>query len=456
MFTKLQLIKRGTFSLLVCWFFLIATIWTAVSFGKWKKKTILKWDVSSYYLYLPATFLYRDLMHLKFYPAIDSVYHPSDRKQGYAITPYHLTGNKIIKYPLGVALFEIPGFTGASLWCMFNSTHPPDGWSEPYQLAIAMNSILFVFLGLLFLRRFLRVYFKELTTILTLLVVAFGTNLFFYTAVEPGFSHPYLFFLYCVILWFTQKWYQRQTFLESMIIGFSIGLATITRPTDILIILFPILWFSLSRSSRPDWWNQLKRARWKVLTAFGCMILPVLLQMTYWKATTGFWLYYSYEGEGFNFHDWHLIDGLFSYRKGWFIYTPLAILGFVGFFFVWKDKTLRFYLLASASYFLLTLWLTFSWWMWWYGGSFGARVMVQSTALLAFPIAALVERTMRRTFLLRFVLILIITSGIALNLFQSWQYNKAILHWGYMNKAYYWRVFGKTSYTIEDLKLLDN
>ena len=448
--------KRVSFSLLVCWLFLLATIWTAVSIGKWKKQIILKWDVSSYYLYLPATFLYRDLMHLEFYPAIDSVYHPSDRVKGYAITPYHLTQKKIIKYPLGVALFEIPGFAGASLWCSLDSSHPADGWSEPYQLAIALNSILFVFLGLLFLRRFLRVYFNELATTVALLIVAFGTNLFFYTAIEPGFSHPYLFSLYCAILWFTQRWYQRPSLLDSIIVGFSIGLATIIRPTDILIALYPILWFSLSGSSRSVWWIHWKRAWWKVLIAFGCLMLPLLLQMAYWKATTGFWLYYSYEGEGFNFHDWHLIDGLFSYRKGWFIYTPLAMLGFIGLFFVWKKRSLSFYLLPSVCYFLLTLWLTFSWWMWWYGGSFGARVMVQSVALLAFPIAALVERSMRSGSLWKSILILIITAGITLNLFQSWQYNKAIIHWGNMNKEYYWRVFGKTTYTSEDLKLLDN
>jgi len=178
--------------------------------------------------------------------------------------------------------------------------------------------------------------------------------------------------------------------------------------------------------------------------------------MAYWKAVTGYWLYYSYEEEGFNFNDWHILDGLFSYRKGWFIYTPLAMLGFIGLYFVWKNKTICSYLVPLTTYFVPVLWFTFSWWMWWYGGGFGSRVMVESLALLAIPIAALTEWVFRSGKGVRIAFVLILTAGIALNLFQSWQYNKAIIHWDSMNKAYYWHVFGKTKITDEDVKMLDH
>jgi hypothetical protein len=41
-----------------------------------------------------------------------------------------------------------------------------------------------------------------------------------------------------------------------------------------------------------------------------------------------------------------------------------------------------------------------------------------------------------------------------LNLFQTWQFNHRILDRGRMTKAYYWKIFGKTSVTEEDRKLL--
>ena len=448
--------KKISFSRFVCWVFLVATIWTAISIGKWEKKSILKWDVSTYYLYLPATFLYQDLFHLEFYPAIDSAYHPSNHVKKYAITPYSLTKKKIIKYPLGVSLFELPGFAGATLWSSLDSRYSPDGWSEPYQLAIALNSILFVFLGLILLRRFLRSYFSDMTTAVTLIIIAFGTNLYLYSAIEPGLSHPYLFFLFGAILWITQKWYQQPSVFYSLMLGLSVGLVTVTRPTGILIAIFPLLWQSTACSSYSARLATWKREWKNCIIAIGCFMIPLLLQMTYWKATTGYWFYYSYEEEGFSFTNWHIIDGLFSYRKGWFIYTPLAILGFIGLYFIWKKKSLQFYLLPFTFYFLLTLWLTFSWWMWWYGGGFGSRVMIESLVILALPLAALTKRILRSGYLLKSVFILILVTGISLNLFQSWQYNKAIIHWDSMNKKYYWKVFGKTKISDEDLNLLGN
>jgi len=183
--------KKISFSLIVCWVFLIASVWTAVSIGKWEKKIILKWDVSAYYLYLPATLLYSDLYQLEFYSAIDSIYAPSNTQKKYAITPYSLTGRRIIKYPLGTALFEVPCFAAALLWSGLDPDYPPDGWSEPFQLSIACSSILFVFLGLILLRRLLKNWFPDPVVATVLLVMALGTNLFVYAAIEPGLSQPY-------------------------------------------------------------------------------------------------------------------------------------------------------------------------------------------------------------------------------------------------------------------------
>ena len=94
--------------------------------------------------------------------------------------------------------------------------------------------------------------------------------------------------------------------------------------------------------------------------------------------------------------------------------------------------------------------------MWWYGGGFGSRVMIQSLAILALPLAALTDKIFRSGYLLKSFFILILAAGISLNLFQSWQYSKAIIHWDSMNKEYYWKVFGKTKISNEDLELLDD
>ena len=45
--------------------------------------------------------------------------------------------------------------------------------------------------------------------------------------------------------------------------------------------------------------------------------------MLYWKHIMGTFFFYSYDQEGFFFGNSHVLDGLLSYRKGWFIYTPI-------------------------------------------------------------------------------------------------------------------------------------
>ena len=63
-------------------FFLLVAVLLAVtfSFSKWEKKgkeATLTWDVSGYYLYLPAVFIYGDLRELTFMPDILERYEPT-------------------------------------------------------------------------------------------------------------------------------------------------------------------------------------------------------------------------------------------------------------------------------------------------------------------------------------------------------------------------------------------
>ena len=59
------------------------------------------------------------------------------------------------------------------------------------------------------------------------------------------------------------------------------------------------------------------------------VVLVWVPQMIYWNEMTGHWLYFSYgSDERFFFGDPAIIKGLFSYRKGLFIYTPLLLFAF--------------------------------------------------------------------------------------------------------------------------------
>ncbi len=190
----------------------------------------------------------------------------------------------------------------------------------------------------------------------------------------------------------------------------------------------------------------------QALLALLVFFTVAFVQFAYWRYVTGHWLVYSYKDEGFDFLHPKILNGLFSYRKGWFIYTPMSVVALVGLFYLWKKDKRS--VPALMVYFLVATYLIFSWREWWYGGSFGCRALIESLAFLALPIAAMTEHfltavgKLRRT--LYFGIILLVVS---LNIFQTYQYSMGLIHWCDMTKDYYWRVFGKTDFDRNENKI---
>ncbi len=445
--------SRKYLSLVVCFSFLLATLYVGHIEEKWKSNKIFEWDIAGYHFYLPALFIYDDIEECRFYAKIDAQYAPTKSTKYYALDKHPVTGYRVNKYSSGVSIFQFPLFFAAHIYANFNNTDPPDGYSAPYQIAVLLSSILFAFLGLLILRRFLKESgFREAVIFFTLLILCFGTNLYSYVAYQPGMGHPYSFFLYCCILLLTQRIYKTFKPAHFFLLGLSIGLAILIRPVDIFVLLIPILW------PLPNLVKVYKilfsEYKFFILLSLIAALLPWIPQLLYWKATTGSYLYYSYGQEGFNFSNPEIIKGLFSFRKGWFVYSPLVFLGFVGLIISLKDYRYKEYAIITLIFYGISFFVIFSWHQWFYGGSFGARVMINSLPLLAIPLSILFEKLLRLHGLLITPLLLIISFFIYLNLFQSWQYNQAIIHWDSMNKKYYWRVFLKDHCTEEDRQLL--
>ena len=111
--------------------------------------------------------------------------------------------------------------------------------------------------------------------------------------------------------------------------------------------------------------------------------------------------------------------------------------------------------LMLLGYLLLNMYLVFAWDVWWYGGSFGARGMVQVYALLALPMAALFSWMWRKWAVFIPTLAFILACS-WMNLFMTWQAHSSAGLWEpeYMTKAYFWKIFGKTSIPKMDRKFL--
>ncbi|MCB0795233.1 MAG: hypothetical protein KDB88_10895 [Flavobacteriales bacterium] len=437
--------RPGIWSLLVCLWFGFSGWLTVQELGYWRQHRVLNWDIEAYYHYLPALFIHGDVRDLDHVTEVDHEIHPSDGQFRYGIFRVEDTGWDCIKYTYGVALFQMPLFLVAHAYASWSPTpYEANGFSAPYQLAVVLSTLLFVLLGLLILRDLLLRYVDDRCSALALIVLGFGTNLHFYATHDAGMSHGYQFFLFAAILWSTVAWHARPSLTRMSLLGLAIGVLVITRPVDILLALVPLVW--TGPGGYTSKWRLWRAHPGQLAAGFACFLLPLIPQLVYWKATTGAWVFNSYRGEHFVWSDPHVWEGLFGFRKGWFVYSPLVLLGWAGMIVGLAEREQRRVVMPLWIFFAVYLYVVFSWEQWWYGGGYGARPLVGSLALLALPMGMLFQRLFAGRLIVQVSLAVLILAGVHLTLFQERQYRITLLRWDGMTQERYWQIWGKENW----------
>ena len=336
------------------------------------------------------------------------------------------------------------------------SDYPIDGFSYPYQVAISWGSLLIAIIGLYFLRKNLKYFFEDTYVGTTLLLLVIGTNYLDYSAINGAMTHNYLFTLYAILITLTIRFHKKPTKTKGTAIGFIVGLMALTRPTEIIACLIPLLW-NIPSLNLKSLVNRIQFFGKHYLTLLAAIIVSITvgsLQLLYWKYVSGNWLVYSYQEQGFSWLNPHFYNGFFSYKAGWLVYTPLMLFSIIGFIFLWKNNKNIFWPLLS--FFLLFTYITFAWDIWWYGGSLGQRAMVQSYLVLAFPFTAFIQWIYKKKYL-RW---LFIGLAILFSYYNIWLTYHAHIGGllktdGSMTKAYFWAILGKYNVPTNTLKLLD-
>lgn len=415
-----------------------------IYYPKWKyplTEATISWDVSGYYYYLPAFLIYRDAKALEWHDDILRRYHPAPGDQAY---PY-AGGNKVMKYSAGLALQYLPFFLIAHALAPVTD-HPADGFSRPYQLAISLGSLLIACVGLWLLRILLRRRFGDTTVAVTLLTIVFATNYLDYAGINHAMPHNYLFMWYVVLILLCEAYWKRPGGRWALAIGLTTGLMTLTRPSEIIAVLLPLFWGIYSAGTLHARVRHFE-VHWRhlVLAATGFCIFG-LIQIIYWRYATGEWTVYSYQDQGFNWLSPHFTNGMFSYRAGWLVYSPVMVFSLTGFYFLWQRSRALFFPLIVFT--ILFMYITWSWDIWWYGGSLGQRSMVQLTAVLAFPLAAFVDKV-RKSHRWKPVAISVLLMCIYYNLWLTHQaHHGGLIQAGQMTRSYFWHILGR--YTLPD------
>lgn len=417
-------------------------LWTRVEYSElrqWAAVKVTTWDAFAYYAYLPGVFIHDDIAHMPWAEDIDARYHVFGGPQYQFLEAPG--GNRVDKCLYGTALFELPFFLVGHL--IANSCgYLADGFSAPYQWCIALAPLFYCTIALLLLRGLLLRWVSDATAAITLILLVLATNAIQYISVDGAQTHGFLFALYAAQLWFTAKWHDQPRKRWAIAIGACVGLAAVTRPTEVIMFFIPLLW-------RANGWSvgeKLRMFRGHFILAVVAAAVMALPQLVYWKFVTGSWVFDV--GSKWSFLSPHF-RVLFGWEKGWFIYTPIAIFFIVGLFFMRGKPWARSVLVFT----LLNLWIITAWHDWRYGGSYSTRALVQSYPVLSLPFALLVERV--RISRLRWPaapLALYLLGG---NLFQIKQYNLTVLHYDQMNRDYYRAIYMDAHPTPLDFSLLD-
>jgi len=432
--------KKIDISLLSVLISVTFAIWHVYNIGSWKiPERVIAWDVISYYSYLPAAFIYHDVT-LKFI----------DKGKPYPevlFWPNRTSENQyVIKTSLGMSYLYAPFFFLAHATIGLTGQNP-SGFSPHYKYFLVLSGIFFYLVGLLVLRKILLRYFSEFITAFVLLTIALATNLFYYGSTEATMPHVYLFALTNIFILVTIRWYESPGYLKIILLGILTGLISVIRPTNIIIILFFVLWDIRT-------WKDLNNR----LLLFGkyfhhFIIIGVITfiiwipQFLYWKTVTGHWLFFSYIGEKFYFLQPQVLNGLFSFRKGWLLYTPAMIFAIAGIPVLWHRRKEFFWPVLILL--ILHVYLIYSWWCWWYGGSLGSRPMIDIYGPLAVSIATFLQWALERKKWVRFaiftVFLLTCFKGGLLNI----QYYYGTIHWDGMTSKAYIKSFFRIKYYNE-------
>jgi hypothetical protein len=395
---------------------------------------IINSDGKGYYAYLPAIFIYHDLQ-FNFVEQYEYQYYPLNRSVFKEFR--QPAGDRVVnKYFPGLAILWLPFFFFGHLMAWLE-IFPRDGYSLPYQYAILLSAFWFLYLGAKWLMKLLKSFGAgdREASLLTLLITL-GTNLLFYVVIEPSMTHVYSFalingFMLAVHRLFHQfdgKWLFRAVLAFTLIF--------LIRPTNGMILMtIPFLAGNTETMKRAL--SNIAGAKIPLIKAVLISLVLFGIPLIIWYIQTGKPLVYTYGEERLNFLQPHILSILFSYNRGWFVFTPIALVALAGFPGLFRYDRVRFFWLLS--FLLLFIYVSSSWWVWNYASKFGNRVFIDIYALIAILLLFLYNSIHRNWLKKAMIAVFIILSG--LNIFQFWQQSKWIFPPYTLTSEIYWDSF---------------
>lgn len=333
-------------------FFIIA--WTIfVSHAIYTRHAVYG-DGNGYYAYTQALFFDKSL---NFEPVYNFLSHFQGRTGEFSRLFWDKTFNP---YSIGTGIVWLPSMV---LMTLFNTGR----FSLIYELGPGLTGIILMLAGLYFLEKYLTVHFSKKTAFWTILILFFGSNVFYYTTFEPALSHQPAFFIISLLLYLTDK-----KNLNSFLVGILMGFLVSVRIGD-AVLLLPIL-ILLFRNK-----TNLKLLIPGIIAGY----LPQLVNQYVQFHNIFNNPYLTGQNGSLDMRLINMASVLFSPKKGLFIWTPLYAVAVYGLL------RLKQYVIIFAVF---LSYLEASFWPGGLSAGYGLRVMFSAVPYLAIGIAEVLKR----------------------------------------------------------------
>lgn len=167
--------------------------------------------------------------------------------------------------------------------------------------------------------------FGKVISLTAIILVILSTNLWYYTIYDQSVTHIYNFFLINAIIYLLLRiQILGLTTFRAIMVSFIFCLLLIVRPTGILSVLLVPVFIDL-RTFRTQIIGSQKYKR-SLIAGITVGMSIILLPIFLWKLQADQWIVYSYGDEGFDFSNPQFFNFLFSYAKGWYLYSPILLI----------------------------------------------------------------------------------------------------------------------------------
>jgi len=393
-------------------------------------------DGAGYYCHLPQWFIYKT-NNFEFLDTIAKTY-PKFRftENVYVVGQQDRPSNK---YFTGSAVAMVPFFTIAHLYATHsNGVYPADGYSHPYLLLVSIACVFYFLLGCLGIYFLLRKFsIDRFWIIACLLILGLGTNIGYYTYIYTPYSHIFSFAAIAWLLYIAKCWADRHSLKRFLLFCALFGMTAIIRPTNMMLLVFIPFLFPSTREFLLRLRSLLTVFKWQLLA--GLLVFGSFIYFQLWNVhmQTGKWELNTYNTETFEFlGSPKIMEVLFSFRKGFFIFAPVMLLMVPGWIVLFRENRRIFW--GSVLFFTLFTYITASWWCWWYGGGLGMRPFIDVFPVLIIPIAFLFQYT---KIWAKCIFVVIAATGCWMGQVYEYQMKHNILHYDDMTYEQFKNVF---------------